>query len=54
MGTVEEKQLVSKKVSYKVDIDCSLITFLIIGIAYAAIGYFVSLFTVVNVCGDLS
>ena len=54
VGTGEEKQLVSKKVSYKVDIDCSLNTFLIIVIAYAAIGYLISSLAISNVSGDSS
>ena len=54
MGSLEEKQLVSKKVSYKVDIDCCFISLLIVGIAYAAIRYIVLSTSVFTVCGDLS
>ena len=53
-GVMEGKQLVSKKVSYKVDIDYSLISFFIVGNAYAASCYFVSLIAVIDVGGDLS
>ena len=54
MGSLEGKQLVSKKVSYKVDIYYSLISFFIVGIAYAAGCHFVSLIAVIDVGGNFS
>ena len=53
-GVMEGKQLVSKKVSYKVDIDYSLISFFIVGIAYEAGCHFVTLITVLDVGRNFS
>ena len=52
VGCVKEQQLVSKKVSYKVDIDCCFIPLLIAGIAFAATRIVFNSCTIIILRGD--
>ena len=54
MGYVEEHQVVSKKVSYKFEIDCCFISLLIVGITYPAICIVLVPCSVTALSGDLA
>ena len=52
VGYMKDHQVVSKKVSYKVEVDYCLILFFIVGITFAACCVFVSTRTFFILCGD--